>query len=228
VISRVIFVDLAAQKRSGASLRQSYLRIVDILTSLLWPAFAGLAVVAGPFIFAIYGPKWVAVAHPLVMLALASMILVAITMTWEVFVVSQETGRQARIEFVRTGAGVAMFTAGCFVGLTGAAAARVGEAIFSVFLYRRHLDRMTQTRTRDFLPIYARSALLTGAAIGPAAAVMARYGFSERAPLPLVVLGIVVGVAVWLCLIFATRHPLAAEIARLAPFGRRAPATAKG
>jgi len=220
VIGRVIFVDLAAQKRSGASLRDSYIRIVDVLTALLWPAFAGLAVTAGPFILAVYGPQWVAVAHPLVMLALAAMILVAITMTWEVFVVCQETGRQAQIEFVRTGAGVAMFTAGCFISLTGAAAARVGEAVFSVFLYRRHLDRMTQTRTRDFLPIYFRSALLTAATIAPPGLVMARYGFSEHAPLAFVALAVCAGAAVWLGLIFATRHPLAAEIARLAPFGR--------
>jgi O-antigen/teichoic acid export membrane protein len=228
VIGRVIFVDLAAQKRSGGSLRQSYIRIVDVLTALLWPAFAGLAVVAGPFIFAVYGPKWVAVTHPLVMLALASMILVAITMTWEVFVVCEETGRQARIEFVRTGAGVAMFTVGCLVSLTGAAAARVGEAIFSVFLYRRHLDRMTQTRTQDFLPIYIRSALLTAAAIAPAGLVMASYGFSERAPLLLVTLGIVTGFGVWVCLIFVTRHPLATELARLARFGRSVPEAVDG
>jgi O-antigen/teichoic acid export membrane protein len=198
------------------------------LTALLWPAFAGLAVVAGPFIFAVYGPKWLAIIHPLVMLALASIILVAITMTWEVFVVSEETGRQAQIEFVRTGAGVAMFTAGCFVSLTGAAAARVGDAVFSVFLYRRHLDRMTQTRTSDFLPIYIRSALLTAAAITPAGLVMARYGFSERAPLPLVTLGIAMGLGIWVCLIFVTRHPLSAEIARLAPFRRSVPEAADG
>jgi O-antigen/teichoic acid export membrane protein len=220
IISRVIFVDLAAQKRSGASLRQSYLRIVDILTALLWPAFAGLAVIAGPFILAVYGPKWVAVAHPLVMLALAAMILVAITMTWEVFVISQETGRQAQIEFVRTGASLAMFTAGCFISLTGAAAARVGDAIFSVFLYRRHLDRMTQTQTRDFLPIYLRSALLTAAAIAPCGLIMARYGFSEQAPLPFVALGIGIGFGLWFSLIFLTRHPIAVEIARLTPLGR--------
>jgi O-antigen/teichoic acid export membrane protein len=221
VIGRVIFVDLASQKKAGGSLRESYIRIVDVLTALLWPAFAGLAVVGGPFILAVYGPKWISVAHPLVMLAIGGMVLVAITMTWEVFVICQETDRQVKIEVVRMGAGVAMFTVGCFISLTGAAAARLGEALFSVFLYRPHLDRMTETRTQDFIPIYIRNGLLTLAAIGPAEALMASYGFSERTPLLYVACTIVLGVGVWLGLIFALRHPIAQEIIRLAPASRR-------
>jgi hypothetical protein len=49
---------------------------------------------------------------------------------------------------------------------------------------------------------------------------MARYGFSEQAPLPFVALGIGIGFGLWLSLIFVTRHPIAVEIARLAPFAR--------
>ena len=215
IIGRVVFVDLAATNRAGGSLRASYLRIVEMITALLWPVFGGLAIVAGPFIQLVYGPAWVAAAHPLAMLALAAMVMVSITMTWEIFVLRHETERQARIEILRTGFGVGLFSIGCFFGLTAAAAARIGEAIFSVILYRPYLDRMTDTRASDFLAIYRNSAALTIAAIAPSGLVMWLYGWSENTPMPLVFSTIALGVSLWLTLLFYLNHPLAGEIDRL-------------
>ena len=222
VIGRVIFADLAAQKRRGAPLRPAYLRIVEMMTALLWPAFAGLAIVAGPFILAVYGQKWVAAAHPLVMLSLTSMVLVAIAMAWEIFVICEETGTQARLEFIRCGAALAMFAGGCLVNLTGAATAKLGEALFGAYLYRPHLERMTQTHWRDFAAIYLRSGALTLAAIAPAAVVMALHHASERAPLSELAFAIAAGVAFWVALLFGLGHPLAAEIRKGAGVRRRA------
>lgn len=224
VIGRVVFVDLAARRREGASLRDSYLRIVETVTALLWPAFAGLAVVAGPFILVVYGREWVAAALPLALLCLAAMVLVAITMTWEIFVLCGETATQARFEFVRTGVSVGLFTLGCLVSLPMAAAARVAESVFSLLLYRPHLDRMTGTRWRDFTPIYGRSALLTAAAVGPSAALMTAFGWSEHTPLLPLSLTILMGGLAWLLLLWALRHPLYAEITRLLPARLRPPA----
>jgi O-antigen/teichoic acid export membrane protein len=216
VIGRVVFVDLAAQKRSGASLRATYLTIVEVLTALLWPAFAGLAIVSGPFILLVYGQKWVAAAHPLTMLSIAAILLVAISMTWELFVVSGETAKQARLEIVRAGAGFIMFTTGCLFGLTAAAAGRIGEAAFCIWLYRPHLDRMTQTHTSDFVGIYARSAALTLLTVAPAAIVMALHGGSEHTPLTLLGPAIGLGGLMWMAALHRMRHPLAIEALRLA------------
>lgn len=215
VIGRVLLVDFAQRKQQGLSLRDTYLRAVEMLTALLWPAFAGLAVLAGPFIRIVYGEKWLGAAAPLSMLAVAAMVLVAITQTWEVFVASRETGRQARLEVVRTGFGLVLFVIGALFSLTAAAAARIGEAIFSLILYRPHLDRMTDTHTRDFLAIYARSGALTVAAAGPAAALMALNGWSP-ATSPLQVAGAVAaGLAAWALAIVLLRHPLRDEAVRL-------------
>jgi O-antigen/teichoic acid export membrane protein len=215
VIGRVLLVDFAQKKQQGQSLRDIYLRAVEILTALLWPAFAGLAVLAGPFIHIVYGEKWGAAAAPLSMLAMAAILLVSITQTWEVFVASRETGRQARLEFVRTGVGLAAFVGGALISLTAAAAARVGEAAFALFLYRPHLDRMTDTRIGDFLPIYARSALLAVAAVGPAIVMMTLNGWSPKAPVWQVAGSVLAGMAAWAAAVTATRHPLRAEALRL-------------
>lgn len=215
VIGRVLLVDFAERKRQGQSLRDAYLRVVEMLAALLWPAFGGLAVLAGPFIQIVYGERWTAAAMPLSMLAIAAMVLVSITQTWEVFVASRETGRQARLEFVRTGFGLVLFVGGALVSLTAAAAARIGEALFSLILYRPHLDRMTDTHTRDFIGIYGRSAALTLAAVGPALGLMIFNGWSPATPPLSVAVAVIVGVAAWAATLVALRHPLCAEFSRL-------------
>ncbi len=216
VIGRVVFVDLAAQKRSGASLRATYLTLVEVLTALLWPALAGLAIVSGPFIRLVYGQRWVAAAHPLAMLSIAAILLVAISMTWELFVVSGETAKQARLEIVRAGAGLLMFATGCLFNLTAAAAGRIGDAAFSIWLYRPHLDRMTQTHTSDFVVIYARSAALTVLTVAPAGLVMLWHSGSERTPLTLLGPAIGLGGLMWMLALYRMRHPLAVEALSLA------------
>lgn len=220
VIARILFVEFSNRKRDGYSLREPYLRAVQLMTALLWPAFLGLAVLAGPIIRLLYGDVWLGAAPPLSLLCLAAAILVAITLTWEVFNVSQETGRQARIEFVRAGVGLVLFSGGCLVGMTAAAGARVLEACFSVVLYRPHLDRMTETGWRDLVPIYGQSGLVTLFAILPAAGLMAAHGWSPAVPLAWVAGSIVTGMAAWVAGLVLLRHPLFQEVQRLAAMRR--------
>jgi O-antigen/teichoic acid export membrane protein len=215
VIGRVLFVEVAAQKRAGKSLRQTYFTVIEVLTALLWPAFAGLAICSGPFILQLYGAKWVAASHPLSLLAIAAMLHVAISLTWDLFIVSGETATQAKLEFVRAAGGLAMFVFGCLFGLTGAAAGRIGDGVLSIWLYRPYIDRMTETRLPDFIPIYLRSAAITVVAIFPAALVMFYFKFSEHTPIGLLLPAIAIGVALWAATLILTKHPLGAEMVKL-------------
>jgi O-antigen/teichoic acid export membrane protein len=221
VVGRVVLVDLADQRRRGIDLRGAYLRTVEVITALLWPCFAGLAILAGPLIDIVYGDAWVGAAPPLAALAVSAILLVSITMTWELFVVCHETDRQARFEFVRSGVGLALFVAGCFLSLAAAAAARIGEALFSIFLYRPHIERMTSTRRADYMPIYRRSAILTAAACGPALVLMIAYSWSPHVPAALVGAVVAGGLAAWLGAVRLMDHALAGEIHRLVTMGRK-------
>lgn len=212
VLARVLLVDFADLARRGIPFRDRYLRVVAVMTGTLWPAFAGLAILSGPFINLVYGPKWLGAAVPLSMLSIAAIILVSITMTWQVFVVSGETSRQARIEIVRSGFGLILFCAGAFVSLSTAAAAKIGDALFSYVLYRPHIRRMTGTTGPDLRPIYLKSGLATGAAIAPAAALMIAYRGAATTPLPYVAMAVALGMALWLVSLRLVRHPLHAEI----------------
>jgi O-antigen/teichoic acid export membrane protein len=228
VVARVVLVDLAGQRRQRTSLRDAYLRTTEVIISLLWPGFAGLAILARPLILVVYGPKWLAAAPPLAALAVASIVRVSITMSWEVFIVSNETDRQARFEGIRAAFGLALFTAGCFVNLTVAAVARIGEAVFSVVLYRPHIQRMTDTRQRDFLPIYWRGFILTVAACTPALVLMSVYRWSPHIPVALTFGAIVVGLVAWLGTMRLMNHVLFGEVHRLLAKVRQSTGLASG
>ena len=214
VIDRVLFVKLAEIKRRGEPLTQAYLTSIDMVTALLWPVFGGLGVLAGPMILLVYGEAWLAAAVPLGLLCLASALQASITMSWEIFVLCNETGRQARFEFIRAGFRLACAAAGCLFGLPGAAGARVVDALFCQALYRPHLERMTQTRRKDFWRLYRRTMSPACAAIAPAVFVMACYGWSPYTPLAPVGASITAGVAGWLLCLRRLRHPLFGELRR--------------
>ena len=211
VITRVVFVDFAEQHRQKLSLRDSYLRIVSILTAMLWPAFTGLAILAGPVVVTIYGEKWVDAALPLSMLSVAGVLYVAITMTHELYTVTGEMARQLKVEIKRNLVGSVLFALGCLAGLGWAAASRIGDALFTIFLVKNDLKRLTQTRAADYTPIYFQSAGLTVLACGPAAFLMAANGWSEHTPLLAIFGSILCGVCAWGAGLWYLRHPLYLE-----------------
>jgi O-antigen/teichoic acid export membrane protein len=212
LIGRVMLVDFAEIRRQGVPLRDRYMLTVEMVTALLWPVFGGMMVISGPFILNVFGVKWLPAAELLTIIAFASIIHVAITMTWEVFAVTGELRTQTRIEFIRSLVALAAFVIGSTVSVAAAASARVVDAIFAVLLYRPHLNRMTETNLSDFVPIYLRSGSLTLLACGPAGALMGIYRFRPDVPLPLLGMAVLLGVLLWVGALWTTRHPLGREL----------------
>jgi hypothetical protein len=75
---------------------------------------------------------------------------------------------------------------------------------------------MTQTHTKDFAAIYARSGGLTVVTVAPAGIVMLMHGGSERTPLALLGPAIGLGGLTWMAALWRMRHPLAVEALRWA------------
>ena len=211
VISRALFVDLAEQHRQGRSLRYSYLRVVTLSTAVFWPAFVGLAVLAGPLLMLLYGPKWMDAQLPLSLLALSMVPAATMLAAGGVLVVTERTAEQMRLETIRSAVGLLLFLAGCMVGLAWVAAARLLESILAYVLYRRPVQQMTQTRERDFLPIYLRSAGLTVAAVAPSFLLMAWHDWSPEAPLGPIGLSVLAGIVLWSLALYLMGHILVQE-----------------
>ena len=215
VAMRVFLVDFAEAARNGLDLRSRYLKVIELMTATLWPVFAGLAVLSAPAVKLLYGPTWHALALPLSLLCVSGLFWIAVAMAWELFVVANETTRQAVLETQRSAVGTILFTIGCQFNLVIAVASRIAETFYSVFLYRPHIARITGCTSRDFFSVYLRSAGLTIAAICPAAILMQRYDWSADTPLMLVAGSMAAGIALWLLCLFVMKHPLLLQFVSL-------------
>lgn len=226
VILRVMIVDFAEQRRRKMSLRHSYLRLIQVLTGFLWPAFAGIAVVSGPLVILLFGENWAGAIAPLSILSVSAALFVPIMLAWDIFVISNETARQTRIEIIRAPIALGLFAIGCLISLEAAAAMKVVEAVMMFLFYRPHLERLTDTRWADYASIYGRSLLLTLAAVLPAGIAMTLCGWSAHAPLPVVLAGVGAGVLAWACLLWVFEHPIFEEVRRVVSRLRPTPAVA--
>ena len=215
IIARVVLVDFAQVYRNEGSLRKRYISTVTIVTGLLWPAFAGLAVIAEPFIVLVYGARWVGVAPVLTLLSLASAILVMSTVAWEVCTVTGNVGTQIRIESIRLVVSLGLLICGALISLEAVAASRIVEAVITYFLYRPHLDRLTETRLRDFSAVYAKGAIMSVGAASPAFVIFHLLNYNEG-PAVLLIAAIGLGTLGWATLLFVVRHPLANELSAVA------------
>lgn len=209
--NRVVLVDFAALYRQGKPLAPRYVQTVAIMTAVLWPTIAGLAVIAKPLIIVVYGPQWSPSVGPFLYLAMASVILTSITMTYEIFIVANELRAQTQIEVKRAIISLPIFVAACTISLEAAAAARVIDALIALLLYRPHLNRITGTTITDLRSVYACSALVALLAITPTALLMTFDGVVVPPLFPFVG-AVAMGIALWAISLFSMGHPLANEV----------------
>jgi O-antigen/teichoic acid export membrane protein len=223
--TKVTFVQMAAEQRERGTLRITYLQATRLMTAILWPVVIGIAVLAPPLVRLLYGEKWLAAAFPLAMLMLVQFIGMSIAMNWELCVLTHRTGWQAKVELVRAVIGLVSFSIGALFSLVGASIGRVIEVIFGYLIYRPRMDEMAGAAAGDVSAIYRGSALLTLAAVGPSAALMAWTRWSANTPLVAIALAVVIGGILWLLALQRLQHPLFDEMRSAARWLFRSAAT---
>lgn len=222
--TRVVFVQLAKDWRERGDLRTTFLRGFSMITAVMWPLQLGLAVLAGPTIYTLYGDRWVAAAVPLACLMVAQFITLSFGMNWELFVLRDETARQTRLEVSRSIFGVGAVAVGAQFSLLAAALGRVADSLLGFFLYIPHVTRLSGATAREIARIYGQSGALTVAAVTPSLVLMISANWSARVPIGQVAVAVGVGIILWAGLIVALRHPLLEEfriVARKLPILRQ-------
>lgn len=227
--TRVVFVHLSERFRATGQLADSFLRSFRMITAVMWPLLLGIAVLSPVVIQTIYGAKWLPAAPVLSILMLAQIIALFFGMNWELFVIRDETALQTRMELYRNALGLAVFTIGCLVSLTGAAVGRLCDNLLGLAMYRSHVARLSGIAPGALTAAYKEGMGLALATVAPPALLMAIERWSPTTPLPLVIAATALGGTIWVGGLFLVRHPLTEEVAvarralgrMRAGFGRR-------
>jgi O-antigen/teichoic acid export membrane protein len=209
--TRVIFIKLAADLRERGTLHDTFLMGIRMITAVMWPLLIGLAVLARPAVYLLYGEKWLESAMPLSLLMIAQAVVLGFGMNWELFVLRNETARQTRFELIRALVGLLTFGAGCLFGIAQAALGRIAEAAFGYMLYRPHMDKLAGTKPGELENVYRDSFELTFAAVFPSFILMILTKWSHLTP-PLFIAGaILLGISFWAAVLLLRAHPLIGE-----------------
>lgn len=214
--TRIAFAKLSQDQRETGTIKASFTSAFEMITGVMWPIIIGLAVLARPFIYNIYGASWLGAAPILSVLMIGLFIALCFGMNWELFVLADETARQTRYEFIRAVFGTVFFVGGATVSVLGAAWGRVGEGVLGLMLYLPHMRRLAGLEGREIAIIYARGAAVTALAVIPSLILMIWSDWSAHIPLGALVIVIIIGVVLWAGGLKVFAHPLAAEIERTA------------
>lgn len=213
--TRVIYVQMATELREQGSLKATFLRATKLLTAIMWPIMAGIAVLAGPIIHLLYGARWDGAALPLSLLMVGQFIAIGYGMSWELCVLTGRTGWQARTELLRAVVGLAAFAVGVLFNLSAAAAARIIEAVLGYLVYRPKMADMAGAPPAEVSAAYNGNLFLAACAVGPAFLLMSLSRWSPATSITEVTFAIVVGVAGWIAMLHLIRHPLLDEAHQL-------------
>jgi len=210
-ITRVVFVRMSEDYRTKQTIRSTFLRSFQLILATLWPIQIGLAIFSGPFIYYLYGQRWLPAATPLSLLMIAQTITLCFGMNWELFVLKDETAKQTRLEVLRSTIGLAFFAICCMFGITAAALGKIAEAILGVVLYRPHINRLAEVEHGCIERIILQSGVLTVAATAPALILMVTNHWSHLIPIGQIIASIIVGILLWLATLAGLRHPMMGE-----------------
>jgi len=122
VISQVLFPAFASIQNDKPKVKRIYLRAMGIVTLTTFPIMFGLVVTAKPFIYTVYGPKWLEVAPILQILAFVGAMQVLINSTGWIFTSQGRTDLMLKWGVRFSIVVVASFAAGLAMGSVRAVA----------------------------------------------------------------------------------------------------------
>ena len=112
---------LAAAERQDGNIAPLYLRIVEVITGLAWPAYAALALWATPLVTMLYGPNWSAAGAMIPPIALAHALSLSVAPHHDVLIVKRRPGLLFASEFTVFAVTLAALVSGLLIAKPGTA-----------------------------------------------------------------------------------------------------------
>jgi O-antigen/teichoic acid export membrane protein len=200
----------ASQAREGRSLKQPYLRGIEYLTGLQWPALALLAFLAHPIVIIVLGQQWLGVVPFVRILALAAFISFPLGLTSPVLLSLASIRELLAASLLALPVCAVVVSLGAWFGLEALAFSGFLVNTLQAYVALRYVRRHVFFRWRELGAALQKSAIVTTCSmLGPTVAV-GLWGLE----LSLGAAGIAAMMAGigWLIGLLVTRHPLLLEI----------------
>lgn len=212
---RPLLPSLGEREAQGAALAPIYLRLVEAVTGLAWPAYAVLAIWGEPLVRAIYGEAWSAAGTMMAPIAIAHALTLAVAAKYDILIVKRRQRLLFACELAIFVFAILALEFGLMIGVEAAVWSLVVSSVFFVVCYVTVLKTVVEFAPTTLFKVWGRSLILTLAVI-PAPLVF-RHLASDR-PIEIMV-GFAVSSAIsgviWIAGAMLVRHELWVQISGL-------------
>jgi O-antigen/teichoic acid export membrane protein len=208
-VTRPMLPGLAEAERRDGNIVPLYLRIVEVITGLAWPTYAGLAIWATPLVTGLYGPNWSAAGAMIPPIALGHALSLSVAPHHDVLIVKRRPGLLFISELTVFAVTLVALMAGLMVfkAETAIWAISFGGGFFAIW-YFFALRGVVGFRTAELAAVWRRSLMLTLAAL-PGILIPRELHASGVLAFPAAFgLSAVTAGGCWLLAIRASRHEL--------------------
>ena len=219
-LSSVILSAFSRELRNGKALHTVYLRSIQLLTGVVWPALLLLAILADWVVQVLLGSQWLAATPVVRIIAIASLFSFSAHLNHPILLASGATRDILRRSLIIWPVSAVIIAVASLGGLETASLAWVltmpFQAYVSLRFVQRHIDIGWKETAAALLPS-AKVAMFASA--GPlAVAVINGWSFDVASVLPpIAILLCAIG---WVIGLYLTGHPLLDELKRILSLGR--------
>ncbi|ABG31206.1 polysaccharide biosynthesis protein [Roseobacter denitrificans] len=160
------FVQAIKDKHDPATI---YLKKVELLTALIWPAFAMIAILADPLCRVVLGPGWDAAPVVVQLLALIGIARPFTQMNQALFIALGELRLSTRLDVQHHITRVALASCGALISLEAVCIALAMSGVIDAIRQTRAFARSTGYEKRQLFNVALNAFLLTLCTVAPAA-----------------------------------------------------------
>jgi O-antigen/teichoic acid export membrane protein len=209
---RPLLPSLGEREAQGATLAPIYLRLVEAVTGLAWPAYAVLAIWGEPLVRTIYGEAWSAAGRMMAPIAIAHGLTLAVAAKYDILIVKRRPRLLFACELSVFVFAIIALELGLTVGVEAAVWSLVVSSVFFVVCYVMVLKTVVEFAPTALFKVWGRSLILVLAVV-PAPLVFRHLASGHPVE---VMLGFAVSSAIsgviWIASTMLIRHELSIHI----------------
>jgi O-antigen/teichoic acid export membrane protein len=208
----IAFPALAAEIRSGRSVKEPYLLALSLITVFYWPALVLLALLADPIVALLLGAQWHAATPLLQLMAVAGLAWFPVVLTSPVLLAVGANRDRVLADLLGRSVSAVILCAAAFFGILAMAASKLVTLPFQMVVAFCFVRRHVGFRWRELRHALWKSAVATaGSAAGPIG-VVALSGSGFDLSFPATALAGLLAVTGWLATVVVLQHPVLAEL----------------